>query len=72
VGEVDLPARLEGLLLLGREDPVQESPDLVGRQLLVIGQPLEAPVDADHRRRARRQVEVRGLELDHDGEQVVD
>ena len=28
VGEVDLPARLEGLLLLGREDPVDERPDL--------------------------------------------
>ena len=26
VGEVDLPARLEGLLLLGREDPVEERP----------------------------------------------
>ena len=72
MGEVDLPARLEGLLLLGREDPVHERPDLVRRQLLVVGQPLEAALDADHRRRAGRQVEVGRVVLDHDGEQVVD
>ena len=33
VREVDLPARLEDLLLLGREDPVHERPDLLRRQL---------------------------------------
>ena len=70
--EVDLPARLESLLLLGREDPVHERPDLVGRQRLRIRQALEAALDADHRRRARRQVEVRRVALDHDGEQVID
>ena len=70
--EVDLPARLEGLLLLGREDAVHHRPRLFRRQLLVVGQPLEAAVDADHRRRAGRQVEVRRVPLDHHGEQVID
>jgi hypothetical protein len=32
VREVDLPARLERLLLLGREDPVQEGAKLLRRQ----------------------------------------
>ena len=42
--EVDLPARLEDLLLLGREDPVQERPELLGREVLVIRQALERPL----------------------------
>jgi hypothetical protein len=72
VGEVDLPARLENLLLLGREDPVHEGSDLLGCQLRVVRKALEVTVDADHRRRAGSQVEIRRVALDHDGEQVVD
>ena len=72
VGEVDLTARLEELLLLGGEDPVHERPDLLRRQVLVAGHPLQAPVDADDGGRSRRQVEVGRVPLDRHGEQVVD
>ena len=61
VREVDLPARLERLLLLGREDPVHERADLLRLQRVVIRQALEAAVDADHRRRVHRQVEADAL-----------
>ena len=44
VREVDLPLRLEVLLLLGREDPVDERAGLLRRELVVVDEALERPL----------------------------
>ena len=72
VREVELAPRLELLLLLGREDPVDEGARLVRGELLRVREALELPVHPHHRRRADREVEVGGVVLDHPGEQFVD
>jgi hypothetical protein len=72
VREVDGAARLEDLLLLGREDAVDEIAHDLGRQLVGAVETLEAPAHANHRLRAGRQMEVRRLALRHPAQQVVD
>ncbi len=72
IGEIELALDLELLLLLGREDPIQEPLGVVGREPGHVGQALEAPVDADSRLGAGRDVQVRGPARDDAFEQIVD
>ena len=73
VGEVELAVGLEQLLLLGREDAVDQVARLLRRELRVSsGMRLELAAHADDRRRADGEVEVGGVGFDHLGEQVVD
>src|SRR3954451_11821627 len=63
VGEVDLPLLLELLALVVVEERVHDlAADLRGHRCVV--QRAHPAADADHRRGARRQVEVRGAEID--------
>ena len=50
IGEVQLTTGFEELLLLGREDPVDERPRLFRCGRVVVGETLKLSVDADHRR----------------------
>ena len=72
VRKVEAALRLEVLLLLGRDDPVDQRARLLGGELLEVEQALEAAVDANDRRRACGHVEVRRVALDHHGQQLVD
>ena len=69
--EVELALGLEVLLLLGRDDAVDQRASLLRRELVVVQEPFELAVDSNDRRRAGCHVEVRRVALDHDGEQVV-
>ena len=72
VGDVDLALVLEVLLLLGREDPVEQPLGVLGRQPGELLEPLEVPVHADDRLGADRDVEVGRAARNHVLEQVVD
>ena len=72
VREVDLAPSLEMLLLLGRDDAVEQRARLLRGKLVVFDKPFELAVDPNDRRGARSHVEVRRITLDHDGEQFVD
>ena len=72
VGHVDVAARLEHLLLLGREDPVEQVARVLGREHLVVVERLELAAPANHRLRLGRQMEVRGVEILHLAHEVVD
>ena len=72
VGEVELAVDLEVLLLLGREDAVEERPRRVGHDLLLVRERSEVAVHADGGWRSRHEVEVRRAHLDGAAEQVVD
>jgi hypothetical protein len=72
VREVDLAVDLEILLLLGREDPVEELLRRLGRQRLDVLQRLQVPAHADHRVRAHRDVQIGRVSRHHLLEQIVD
>jgi hypothetical protein len=72
VREVELPVDLELLLLLGREDPVEEPLVLVGRELAELLEAHEMAVHAHGRLGPTRDVQVRRAARDHALEQVVD
>jgi hypothetical protein len=69
---VDLPLDLELLLLLGREDAVEQLLRVLGGQHRSAFEALELTADADRGRCPHRQVEVRGAARDHRLEEVVD
>ena len=71
VREVELSPRFQVLLLVGRDDAVDERPRLVRVELLELCEPLEATVDADDGRRAGRQVKVGRIAFDHYREKFV-
>ena len=64
VGEVDLAIELEPLLLLGRENPVEQRPERVGVELRRVGQELDRAPHANRRLGADREVEVRRTAFD--------
>ena len=72
VREVDLPVDLEPLLLLGREDAVEELLRVVRRQLGQLLQDGHLAAHAGDRRRARGDVQVGSPERFHALEQLVD
>ena len=69
---VDLPLDLELLLLLRREDAVEQLLGVLGGQHGSAVEALELTADADRRRRPHREVEVGGAPRDHRLEEVVD
>ena len=72
VGEVELALGLEQLLLFGRQDPVDERPDVVQLEVVRVRKALELAVDTNHRRRAGRQVKVGSIALGHGGQERID
>ncbi len=72
VRDVDLPIDLQMLLLLRREDAIEEALRVVGRQPRELLDALQPAVQADDGVRARRDVQVGCTERDHVLEQVVD
>ena len=72
VRDVDLAVDLQVLLLLGREDAVEQPLGVVSGEARELVQPLEAAVQADDRVRSDRDVQVGRAESDHRLEQVVD
>ena len=72
VCEVEAALRLEVLLLLRRDDAIDERANLLRCELVVVVKPLEPPVDADNRMRPCCHVEVGGVAIDHHLEQLVD
>jgi hypothetical protein len=72
MGGVDLPLDLELLLLLGREDAVEQLLGVLGREHGSPVEALELAADADRRRRPHREVEVGCAPRDHRLEEVVD
>ena len=72
VGEVELSAQLEVLLLLGGGDPVDELTHEVGVELGEIGEKLDVTVQANGRQRTGRQVQVGCTDGDRLLEQGVD
>ena len=72
VREVELAVDLELLLLLGREDAIEEVPRRVRHDLLLVRERHEIAVDTHGRRRPGNEVEVGRTRLDGAAEQVVD
>ena len=72
VRRVDLALDLELLLLLRREDAVEQLLGVLGRRARSAVKALELTADADRRRRPHREVEVGGAPRDHRLEEVVD
>jgi len=72
IREVDLPVDLEPLLLLGREDAVEKVPRLLRREGLELLERSQPAADAQQRRRARGDVEVRGVLVGNALEKRVD
>ena len=72
MGEVDLPLDLELLLLLRREDAVEQLLGVLGGEHGCALEALELTADADRRRRPHREMEIRGAACDHRLEEVVD
>ena len=72
VREVELAVDLELLLLLGREDAVEEVPRRVRHDLLLVRERHEIAVDTHGRRRPGNEVEIGRTRLDGAAEQVVD
>ena len=72
VREVELAVDLEALLLLGREDAVEERARRVRHDLLLVREGREVAVHAHGGRRSRHEVEVGRSHLDGAAEQVVD
>jgi hypothetical protein len=65
VRHVDVPLRLEDLLLLGREDPVEQLARLLAGQQLVVLECLEMTAAADDGLRSDGEMEVRRIEILH-------
>jgi len=72
VGEVELAQDLELLLLVGREDAVEQRARRVALQGLGAFQPEDVAVHANGRRSARHEVEIRSTGLHRACQQVVD
>ena len=72
VREVELALQLEVLLLLAREDPVQERTRVVRGERLEALSARNVPAHAERRRASDRDMQVGGAERDHLLEQVVD
>src|SRR5262249_7282622 len=71
VREVELAVELEVLLLLAREDPIQQLLRLFGRERVVALESLHFPAHANSRGRPRRHMQVGGVRLHHAFEQLV-
>ena len=72
VGEVELALQLEVLLLLAREDPVEERTRVIRGERLEAFGPRNVPSHTECRRTSDRDMQVGGAERDHLLEQVVD
>ena len=72
VGEVELALQLEVLLLLAREDPVEERTRVIRGERLEAFGPRNVPAHTECRRASDRDVQVGSAERDHLLEQVVD
>ena len=72
VREVELALDLEVLLLLGREDLVQQLLRVVGLERLELLEPLDVAVHSDRGLRAHAQVQVGGAARHHLLQQIVD
>jgi hypothetical protein len=70
VGEVQLPVRLQALTLVVAEDRVDDLARVGRRELRIALQPDQAAADADARRGAGRDVQVRRSAVDDVEEQV--
>ena len=72
VREVELALQLEVLLLLAREDAVEELLCLLGRECRELLEPLDVPAHANDRGSPRRHMEIGGIALHHVFEQLID
>src|SRR5204862_6622453 len=72
VGDVELELLLEALLLPIREDRVHEVLDILGAELRVVLQPEQVAVHPHERRSARHQVEVGGVSVRNEVQDVED
>ena len=72
VREVDLPVDLEVLLLLARQDAVEQRLGRLGVERRNAVEPLQMPANADSGRRSDRDVQVGGTHCDGLLEQLVD
>jgi hypothetical protein len=71
VREVELAIQLEMLLLLARQNAVQELLRLLARQCVEAFEPFDFSTHANSRGRPRRHMEVGGIRLHHALEQLV-